>query len=78
MARREIIQNHHIFYKVVKEGNRGASQREIIVPMKMHEHRIVSLIQRLKPENSSKGFWHALKVLCEAYAPFAKEVTKDA
>jgi len=71
-----VIQRHHIFYKTIKEGNKRESQREVTIDLFQHEHRLLTQIQRLKPENTSKGFWHALRVIMEAYEPFSKEVKK--
>ena len=73
MAKKQ-VNRHHIFYKTRKDGNKRDSQREIIVPMYRGEHMIVSLVQRLNPNECSKGFWHSLRVLMDAYEPFAKSI----
>lgn len=71
------IQKHHIFYKTVKENKKRESQREIVVELYQHEHKIITDIQRLRPENTSRGFWHSLRVLTEAYEPFSHMIISD-
>jgi hypothetical protein len=67
----KVIQHHHVMYQHKKEGNKRQSQREVILPVYMYEHKIISDIQKLKPENCSEEFWYALRVLDAAYSPFA-------
>lgn len=65
------LQFHHVVYRHVKDGKTRESQREIVLPMYMNQHRLVSLIQRLKPENICIEFWQSLRVLDAQYSPFA-------
>jgi hypothetical protein len=73
MPRKRVVQNHHIFYET-KTPKGGVRQREVIVPVFQGEHYILSQIQRLKPENCSKGFVAGLEVLIATIRFFAKDI----
>lgn len=62
---------HHIFYPHTKEGNKRPSQREITCLLTNSEHQAIWRIQNRRPDNITKGFWHAMRVLMAAYEPFA-------
>lgn len=67
----KVVQYHHVFYRHLKSGNKRESQREIVLPMYMNQHRLISLVQRLKPENICLEFWQAMRVLDAAYSPYS-------
>lgn len=72
----KVVQFHHVLYRHLKPGNKRESQREVILPVYMAQHRLISLIQRLKPENICIEFWQALRVLDAAYSPLAHSLSE--
>ena len=65
MAKKRVVQHHHIFYETRDDKTNKLKQREFTVPLYQGEHYIVTQIQRLNPENCSKGFVTACRALLE-------------